>query len=299
MIVCPSCGSCVQGDLCLGCLSCGARAVGPPLAKAEHELPSFGRASLAFASGMAMFGTFIGLLIATFIEKRPGALGFWSLTTAGEIVAWRVKWVALPIAIAVIWSGARIVRSIKQNPARFIGLRGARMGLAAACMVTLLVATLIGITIPERLRQRQMARSAADYSLAYTYSHALVTYKELHGFIPGQDDLVSELKTLPDPDGSIALALKNLDVSGYQPGTVVASATTKTKPGALRGEVIRKGATSIPVTDRGGVSFTNYELRMPGEDKVLNTEDDLILRDGLVLTLTEYKTFMTSRGRLP
>jgi hypothetical protein len=160
-------------------------------------------------------------------------------------------------------------------------------------------AALIGITIPERLQQRRMSKNAAGYSLAYTYSRALLTYKELHGYIPGQDDLIAELKTLPDPDGSIAFALKNLDVSGYQPGTVLASATNKTKPGSLRGEVIRKGAMSLPVTDRGGVSFTNYELRMPGEDKVLNTEDDLIVRDGLVLTLTEYKTFMTSRGRLP
>ena len=246
-----------------------------------------------------MSATFLGLLISTFIEKRPGAIGFWTIMTAGEIVAWRVKWAALPIAIAVIWGGARIVRSIKQNPSRFIGLRGARIGLAAACMVTLLVATLIGITVPERLRQRKMARNAAGYSLAYTYSRALLTYKELHGFIPGQDDLVAELKTLPDPDGSIAVALKSLDVSGYQPGTVVASATSNTKPGSLRGQAIRKGAMAVPVTDRGGVSFTNYDLRIAGEDKVLNTEDDLIVRDGLVLTLTEYKAYMTSRGRLP
>jgi hypothetical protein len=269
------------------------------LAKAEHELPSFGRAAIVFASGIAMSGTFLVLLIAAFIEKKPGAIGFWTLMTAGEIVAWRVKWVALPIALAIIWSSARIVRSIKQDSSRFIGLRGARIGLAAACLATLLVAALIGITIPERLRQRKMARNAAGYSLAYTYSRAILTYKELHGFIPGQEDLIAELKTLPDPDGSIALALQNLDVSGYQPGTVVASATNKTKPVSLRGDVIRRGAVAVPVTDHGGVSFTNYDLRMPGEDKVLNTEDDLIVHDGLVLTLTEYKAFMTSRGRLP
>jgi hypothetical protein len=28
------------------------------------------------------------------------------------------------------------------------------------------------------------------------------------------------------------------------------------------------------------ISFTNYELRMPGPDKLLDTEDDLIMRDG-------------------
>jgi hypothetical protein len=49
---------------------------------------------VGFASGVAMLGTFLGLLIAAFIEKRPGAIGFWTLMTAGETVAWRVKWVA-------------------------------------------------------------------------------------------------------------------------------------------------------------------------------------------------------------
>jgi hypothetical protein len=299
LIICPACGSCVQGDLCLGCPSCGARAVGPPLAQAEHGLPSFGRASIVCTGGIAMLGTFLGLLIAAFIEKRPGPIGFWSLATAGEIVAWRVKWAAVPIAIFVIWGSARIIRSIKRNPSRFIGLKAARAGLMAASLATLLIAALIGITIPERLRQREMAKKAAQYSLAYTYSRVLLSYQMTHGYIPGQEELISELKTLPDPDGSIAAALQNLDVSGYQPGTLVAVAPNKGKSLPLRGQVIRNAAQSVPVSDHGPVSFTNYELRLPGEDKLLNTDDDLIVRDGLVMTLTEYKTFMASRTRLP
>jgi hypothetical protein len=273
--------------------------VGPPLAQAEHGLPSFGRASLAFAGGVAMLGTFVALLIAAFIEKRPGRIGFWTLATAGEIVAWRIKWVALPIAILVIWTSARIVRSIKRNPSRFVGLKGARAGLTAASLATMLIAALIGITIPERLRQREMAKRAAQYSLAYTYSRVLLSYQIAHGYIPGQEELVSELKTLPDPDGSIAAALQNLDVNGYQPGTLVASAPNKGKTLPLRGQAIRKASLSMPVSDHGAVTFTNYELRLPGEDKVLNTDDDLIVRDGLVMTLAEYKSFMASRTRLP
>jgi len=273
--------------------------VGPPLAQAEHGLPSFGRASLAFAGGIAMLGTFVGLLIAAFIEKRPGPIGFWSLATAGEIVAWRVKWVALPIAVLVIWTSARIIGSIKRNPDRFVGLKGARVGLTAASLVTLLIAALIGITIPERLRQREMAKKATQYSLAYTYSRALLSYQMSHGYIPSQEELISELKTMPDPDGSIAAALQNLDVTGYQPGTLVAVAPNKGKTLPMRGQVIRNAALSVPVSDHGSVTFTNYELRLPGEDKVLNTDDDLIVRDGLVMTLPEYKSFMASRTRLP
>jgi len=245
-----------------------------------------------------MFSTFVGLLIAALIENKS-TLGFWTIVTAGEIAAWRVKWEVLFTSVIAMWVAARIVRSISQNPTRYIGLRPAQIGLAGALAVTVLVAALIGITVPERLRQRQMAHNAALYSQAYTYSRALLAYRELPGFIPGQDDLVSELKTLPDPDGSIAAALQNLDMSGYQPGTVVASAANKGKPMPLRGEVIRKGATSVPVTDHAGISFTKYELRLPGEDKLLNTDDDLIVSDGLVMTLPEYQVFIKSRSRLP
>ena len=67
----------------------------------------------------------------------------------------------------------------------------------------------------------------------------------------------------------------------------------------LRGEVIRKASMSIPVADHGGISFTNYELRLPGEDKILNNDDDLMVCDGLVMTLTEYQSFVKTRSRRP
>jgi hypothetical protein len=47
------------------------------------------------------------------------------------------------------------------------------------------------------------------------------------------------------------------------------------------------------------MSFTNYDLRLPGEDKVLNTDDDLIVRDGLVMTVPEFESFKSSRTRVP
>jgi len=38
-------------------------------------------------------------------------------------------------------------------------------------------------------------------------------------------------------------------------------------------------------TDVAGeaLSFTNYKLRLPGKDKTLGTEDDLMLRDGVII----------------
>ncbi len=166
MIICPACGSKVDGDLCLGCASCGARAIGPPLAKAEHQLRSYGRAAIVSANGAVLSAGFLSLVIVTLFQLRGFPLHLSSLissselaalVSAGEVVAWRLKWVALPIAISTFWGGARLVRSIKHNPHQFIGLRAARAGFAAAVIATLAVATLIGITVPERLRRTMRA----------------------------------------------------------------------------------------------------------------------------------------------
>lgn len=294
MIVCPSCGSCVQDDLCLGCPSCGARAVGPPLAKAEHELPSFGRAGVAFASGIAAFGTFLGLLIATFIDKKPGPLGFWTLMTAGEIVAWRVKWISIPIGILILWSSTRIVRSIKRNPTRFIGLRVARVGLTAAFLAAVLVASLIGITIPERLRQRQDGIEAAIKARGYTVHRAMLEYQDLHGTLPADPDkYIEALRTLPDPDGSIAEALRFVDPNGYEASTKLAAAPAKAKPLLARGGALRNVSTAAN-PEPAGVSFTSYKLRLPSEHRFLGSDDDYILIDGVIKKASEISSSSTS-----
>ena len=305
MIICPACGSSVEGDLRQGCSSCGARAVGPPLARPEHELPSYGRASIAFASGVIMSVGFLFATTAALVENNSLSLRFWTLrfwtvVAAGETAAWRLKWMALPVAIAVLWSGARIIRSIKTDPNKFIGLRAARIGFTNAAVVTTLFATLIGITVPARLRQRRYGIEAKLYARGRTLSRALLEYRELHGTVPPQEELVKELRTLPDPDGSIAEALRDLDPSGYQPGAVLASAT-KAKPTALRGGAIRNASVNTTAGSAGdhGIAFTNYDWRLPGEDKILNTDDDLIIRDGLVMTVADFQTYFATRSSAP
>lgn len=306
MIICPSCGSNVDGDLCLGCASCGARAIGPPLAKAEHHLPSYGRAAIASASGAVLFAGFLSLVIVTLVQFKGPRLRLSSLISlldlptiisAGEVAAWRLKWVALPIAIAVLWSSARLVRSIRNNPDLFIGLRAARAGLAGCIIATLMVAALIGVTIPERLRRHQWGVEAGYYAQAYTIQRALLEYRALHGTLPTTDDLVKGLSSLPDPDGSIAEALRNLDPNGYQANSVVAAASTKSKP-LMRTTALRNATTSTNV-DPPGVSFTNYDLRLPGPDRVLNTDDDFIVVDGLVLQASELSPSTANKSSAP
>jgi hypothetical protein len=288
LINCPSCGSNFEGNLRLGCPSCGARSVGPPLAKPEHELPSYGRAVIVSASGVAMSGAFLASVIMALIEFKGFPPSLLSIVKAGEVASWRLKWVTVPVAIVVFWSGARIIRSIKENPSAFIGLRAARLGLVASVLVMLTIGTLIGITIPQRLRQRQLGIEAGIYAQGYTLQLALLEYRGLHGTLPANDEWVEKLSTLPDPDGSIAEALRNIDATGYQAGTVLAAASSKSKPLAQRGSAISKAGTGAdPATDHGGVSFTSYDLRLPGPDRILNNDDDFLVHDGVITKVSE------------
>ena len=297
MIICPACGSSVEGQLCLGCPACGARAVGPPLAKPEHQLVSFGPAILAAVGGGLMLAGFLTSTTVAWIVSKGAVLDFWTIVAAGQTAAWQLKWVSVPVAIAVIWGGSRSLRTIQKSPADFGGLRLARTGFSAAIVATLLVATLIGVTVPERLRRREWGIDAAENARGYTLARALLEYRERHGTVPPRDEWVQRLRTLPDPDGSIAEALNHVDVNGYEAISVQAAAAPKTRAlprgGAFQTVSLNTTADAPPV------SFTNYELRLPGKDKKPNTEDDLVVRDGLILTLTELRDYRASRSSAP
>lgn len=297
MTICPSCGSTVESDLCAGCPWCGARAIGPPLAKPEHQLTSYGLSIAAFASGSLMLTVFVGSLISILVENKSAWLQFSAIMTAGEVAAWRLKWVALPIAVAVLWFSVRSIRTVKKQQSKLAGLGIARCGFASACITTILIATLIGVTVPERLRRHQWAVEAETNARAYAINSALLQFKALHGTYPSD---WTELSKVPDPDGTLADALRNIDGTGYQPSTVLAS---KVKPVALRGGVLRNASVGPNVdssTDHG-VSFTNYDLRLAGPDKLMFTDDDLIMRDGVIMAASELsrRSTTSSKQRTP
>lgn len=296
MIICPACGSRVYGQLSDGCSSCGARAVGPPLAKPDHQLLSYGPAVITATGGVLMLVAFLASVIGAWIVTKGGLFEFSAIYTAGQVAAWQSKWLALPVAIAAIWAGAKLTRNIRKSPERFAGLRLARTGFSVAIVATLMVATLIGVTVPERLRRRQWAFEAAKNARGYTLHRALLEYRHLHGALPPQEDMISALKTLPDPDGAIAEALSFVDATGYEASSVLAAAP-KNKTLA-RGGAIRD-ASLTTTADPPTVSFTNYQMRLPGDDKKLNTDDDLMVKDGLIMTIPQFRDFIASRTTEP
>ena len=301
MTICPCCGfkSANSANNVVGdeCPSCGARSVGEPLPRPEHELPSYARALVLTVTGTLLMLLFLTLTIIALVQRAPRSvssplalasmvpLDFWSWIAAAETAAWRLKWVMIPVTILVLFGSRKLYRSMLAEPSRFCGQRYARRGYAASAAVPLLILILIGVTVPERLRHRQWGIEAGNNALGYATDRLLLEYREKFGTLPSEK---KDLARLPDPDGSIAALLKEIDVSEYKVSAEVAAVPTQ-KPRPLRGAVIRNASLSTAADEplSEGLSFTNYELRLPGADKLLNTEDDLILRDGVTYRISE------------
>lgn len=268
------------------CAACGAQPVGPPLARPEKELPSY-LSALGVGASSALIGiVFLANTAFALFEQKPFSFNFWNVVAAGETAAWRLKWLALPLSLLVIWAGARVCARIVREPLRFIGWRLANAGFALSVVMAVGLTVLIGVTIPARLRQRENSIQAARDVEGYEAIKVLYEYRMRYNSFPATAD---DLRKLPDADGSVARLIAVMGSETYEPQSAIAalpprSAKTRSPRGAampLRPVALR---TSIGDDVAGeAISFTNYKLRLPGRDKKLGTEDDMMVRDGLIV----------------
>ena len=220
------------------------------------------------------------------VQRGTGWLEFWSWVAAAETAAWRVKWISIPVMFVVLWFGLKIYRSIRRQPQRFCGVKYARSGLLASATVALLIALLIGVTVPARVRQREMAKEAAYRADYLTILVATMKYQERYQTVPADVAILRE--RIPDPYGTLAAALENINPSGYAPRGEIAEVTPE-KSQRLRGAVVRNASLTTPADDAApaGLAFTSFELRMPGDDKILGNDDDWIGRDGMFMRYSD------------
>jgi len=287
LTICPCCGFKFHGALTSGCKQCGARAVGEPLPKPAYELPSYGRSLVLTVTGSLVVMVFVVQVIIAFVQKFSGSFGFWQWIAAGETAAWRLKWISVPVLFVMLWFGRKLYRSILVQPERFCGVDYARRGLLATSTVAILLATLIVITVPARLHQRRLSKQAEARLPGLIFAQAMTAYRVKYKTYPTEPrDL---LRRLPDPDGSLAAVIRNIDPgTQYLPSADMAANGSFEKSRSLHGVVIRKASlTATDDTPSGGLAFTNYRLLLPGEDKIMGTDDDLIVRDGVVMRLSE------------
>ena len=293
MTICPCCGFKFEGELRLGCIGCGARSVGEPLARPEHQLPAYGRAMVVSVVGVSTLLLFLIVTIVTLVGPASSPLEDSSFLLVLQKAAWHLKWVGFPLALASVWLGARLYLSILKQPARFMGLSAARTGLAASIVFALLMTSLVGISLPRRLRARKLGIEASYRALLYTHNRAFLEYRARFGTYPTE---INDLRNLPDADGSIAQLLAQSGLANYKPWAELAAAQpASTKSSRLRGAAIRQASLNSGSDDspREGVPFTNYELRLPGDDKILGTADDWLMRDGIVRPVSAVNPSLT------
>ncbi len=283
MNICPCCGASCEGGFGEGCGACGALAVGPPLARPERVLPGYGHALAVSAAGLLMACAFAGSTAGALLRFEEFSLDAKTLLRAAETAAWRLKWTALPAGFLLSAVCLRLYARMRREPARFVGHAHARAGLALTFAVSLLLPVLVGVTVPERLRMRELARRSAENALLYETDLALARYRKRFGTYPAA---LTDLRRLEDPDGSVARLLAVVAPGEYKPETDLASLTTargKSRGGRRVSAVRASSASSTVDAPDAGLALTNYALALPGRDRVLGTADDLYIRDGRIL----------------
>lgn len=276
--VCPCCGHKFEGTLFEGCPQCESKAVGEPLSRPDFQLPSFGRSVFIGTIGGLLLIVFFVLTVVAYLERTSYELEFWSIVSSMEVAAWRLKWAAIPLSIFSVTAGWKICKGIRLQPKQFMWGRFAHMGFAASVLFAVLTVTCIGITVPERLRKRQHGFEAQQRAKLYLIDKALFAYRQQFGTLPTSP---SDLKNLTDHDGSIALLITHLEEnSTYKPTTDLAKLETPAKT-----PIIPNASLTTTTDSSSGekVEYTNYEVRIAGNDGIYGNEDDLIIRDGIVL----------------
>lgn len=248
-----------------------------------HRLPSYGLALFVCATGLVLLLAFsVSTLVSLFVSKSIFSFGFRDVVGAAQTAAWRLKFVLPILSLATLWISWRAVRQIRRSPEAYSGRPAASFGLASSFAVLALTLTFIGLTIPERLMRRQLAIQASNEVPLHTLNRALIEYQIRYSTYPASKD---DLKKLPDADGSIAAALAQMPGEGYsvsaEKASIPVAQTRKMRGGVRLQPIALRDNMDDLVNER--ISFTNYTLRLPGEDGVLGTDDDLMMRDGIIL----------------
>lgn len=277
--VCPCCGHKFEGNLFDGCPACKSQAVGEPLARPDTQLSSYGRSLFIGIIGSVLMLIFLITTFMAHLERPSFDLDFWSIISSMEVAAWRLKWTAIPLSILSVWIGLKLCAGIRREPNRFMWSKLAYSGLSASVLFALLIATCIGITVPERMRVRQRGFEAEQRAKLYLIDKALFAYRLRFGTLPTSSD---DLKNLPDNDGSIALAIAYMEEkSSYKPTTDIATNVEPPTNVKITKVSLTTKNDNPPLTEK--IEFTNYEVRLAGDDGIYGNEDDVVMRDGIVV----------------
>lgn len=275
-MVCPCCGQ-PRSIGVSECVACGARQVGTPLLPPDVLLPKLGPAIAALTCAVLVMLAFLVFWVFGNDMRVGRVMLIWAIGDATKFthdllqadpklpsyrifsydayrLAFTLSVVLIPLSLLGLGLGRRALRLARNYPARFGGLRLARLALAlsGALFVTLSAATLS--LVPNALARGKAKHLAATRAKMYELHYqALQKYHAEYGSYP-QDLLdLSRVKVEGAPQTDYWDNNFN-----YQPVGVIAS----------RGSAI---------------SFSNYKLTSAGSDGKLGTTDDITMVDGIII----------------
>jgi len=180
------------------------------------------------------------------------------------LALWNKPFVILGALATIV--GWRAAQAARRDPLIHGGRRTASAGAVLGAIVVVGISAWVIAGIPRALRNREEARAAATRAQLYELAGALQQYKARYGAYPLQ---LSDLSRVSEPvdDNSHDSWEQRISYTGYT------------------GELASAGPPAAFNTD--------YELRSPGPDGVLNTADDILMRDGIVLDPSSEKDTLT------
>jgi hypothetical protein len=172
------------------------------------------------------------------------------------------KWMAVA-SVFVIWSARRATKLAKQDSEWYGGYKTALVTLSLTVAGSLALATYGIAHIPKALDNYRTRQTAATQSSMHHIASILEDYRVNvnHGAYPN----IQQFKVVMG--GSLPTDYWDSSIK-YQPRT-------------------------DPVADKDleitGLSNTSFELRSAGPDGIVDTDDDIIMRDGVFFTNAEIK----------
>jgi hypothetical protein len=178
------------------------------------------------------------------------------------------KWLAV-VGVIAIWAAWRAVRLAHRDPDLYGGYRTAVATLTVAAVVATVSLGYGASHIDQILKDREIRERAATEAAFRHISYLLEIHKAATGSFPSRTQVLANPASEPLPTDYWGKDIK------YQ------SYTEAIADGSLRG-----GNGSMRGT---GIPFNNFELRSAGPDGKEGTDDDIIMRDGIFMTVSELK----------
>lgn len=170
------------------------------------------------------------------------------------------KFLALA-AVLVVWAARKAMRLARRDPENYGGYRTAAATLAVTLTAGAILGGLAIAGIPKLIRDREAKETAGTCAPIIRYQQLIEEYRVQTGSYPLDEATVKRFisESLPRDYWNKAIA--------YQGRTDYTASSTR----------------------RTGIQINNFELRSAGPDEKLETDDDIVMIDGIFYTNAEAK----------